>query len=57
MLGREVMTLLNGQMEAGNHSVVWNGKDSYGSTVSTGVYFYRVKSESNVVTKKMLLIK
>ena len=57
MLGREVATLLNTQLEAGNHQVVWNGQNNYGSIVSTGVYFYRVVSGNNIVVKKMLLMK
>ena len=57
MLGSEIATLLNSDLEAGNHSVVWNGQNQYGSSVSSGVYFYRVISGNNVVTKKMLLMK
>lgn len=57
LLGREIITLLNGQLEAGNHSVDWNGENQYGTTCSTGIYFYRVKSGNDVVTKKMILMK
>ncbi|MBU1101361.1 MAG: T9SS type A sorting domain-containing protein [Bacteroidetes bacterium] len=57
LLGREVVTLLSGQLEAGNHSVVWNGQNQFGATATTGIYFFRVKSGNNVVTKKMVLMK
>ncbi|MBU1101362.1 MAG: T9SS type A sorting domain-containing protein [Bacteroidetes bacterium] len=57
LLGREMITLLDTQLEAGNHSVVWNGENQFGNAVSTGIYFYKVKSGSNVVTRKMILMK
>ncbi len=57
ILGREIATLVSGNVEAGYHSVVWNGKDNAGYNVNSGVYFYRVATSSNVVVKKMLLLK
>ena len=57
MLGREIHTLLNSDLQAGNHQVVWNGNNSNGNKVSTGIYFYQVVAGNNVVTKKMILMK
>lgn len=57
VLGQEVRTLLNASMEAGNHSVTWDGRDGRGSQVSSGVYFYRITAGSFNATKKMLLLK
>lgn len=50
--GKEVAVLLDGQIEEGSHSVVWNPKDA-----ASGVYFYRLKSGDKIISKKMLLLK
>jgi len=50
--GREVVFLINGNMEAGYHSVVWNA-DSY----SSGVYFVKMIAGEFVNTQKLMLIK
>jgi hypothetical protein len=39
------------------HSVTWNGKDDNGKSVSSGIYFYKLKAGKLKKTKKMLLIK
>ncbi len=57
LLGRKVATLTEGELPAGHHSVVWEGRNSSGSTVATGVYFYRLDAGSFSETKKMLLLK
>ncbi len=57
MLGQEVAELVNNQVNAGVHSIVWNGKDNSGAKVSTGTYIYRVVAGSNIITKKMILLK
>jgi M6 family metalloprotease-like protein len=55
--GRLVKTLWNAEMDGGAKTIVWNGMDARGNLVSSGVYFYRLKSGSNVMTKKMILLK
>ena len=57
MKGQVVRTLVNGQMAAGNHSVVWNGTDDNGMAVSSGVYFYKFATGGKTVTNKMVLTK
>ena len=52
ILGREVATLANGQMEAGVHQVSFDA-----SKLSSGVYFYRLTAGSFVSTKKLVLLK
>jgi hypothetical protein len=44
-------------MEAANHSVVWDGRDTNGRQVSSGVYYYRLVSDSFKDTRKMMLVK
>jgi uncharacterized repeat protein (TIGR01451 family) len=41
--GRSVATLVDGQMPAGRHSVVWDGRDHTGANAAGGVYFCRVQ--------------
>jgi hypothetical protein len=55
--GQRVKTLTNEMFTAGRHNVVWNGTDTNGRNVGSGVYFYRMKSEGFAETKKMLLLK
>jgi len=55
--GQKVRSLLNENKEAGNHSVLWNGKDDNGKNVASGVFFYRMKSGKYTSTKKMILMK
>jgi hypothetical protein len=44
-------------MSAGENLIEWNGTDRGGSTVASGLYFYRVETEEYNTTKKMLLLK
>ncbi len=52
IIGQEVATLVNGVIAAGNHEV-----DFDASVMSSGVYFYTLRSGSFVETKKMTLMK
>ncbi|MFA7288131.1 MAG: T9SS type A sorting domain-containing protein, partial [Melioribacteraceae bacterium] len=56
-IGQLVNVLIDGYQNAGRQKVTWNGKDSYGSSVSSGVYFYRIKTNSFSQVKKMILMK
>ncbi len=55
--GQKVATLVNKHLKPGYHSVVWNGSDKNNKQVSSGVYFYRLKTNDKVLTKKMMLLK
>ena len=57
IVGQEIRTLVNDQQNAGFNSIVWNGKDRFGRTVGTGVYFCRISSEGFIKTRKMILLK
>ena len=56
--GQKVRSLVNEEMNRGIHRKVWNGKDSSGKVVSSGVYFYKlsVNGKTNAI-KKCLLVK
>jgi hypothetical protein len=55
--GQKVNTLVNDNMDAGNHSVIWNGKNFNNQGVSSGVYFMRLSTPKQVVSKKINLLK
>ncbi len=51
-IGEQVAELVNGQMEAGYHQVTWNA-----ANMSSGVYFYEIKTEKYRSIKKLVLLK
>ncbi len=55
--GQLVNSVLNQEINAGEHTITWNGNDSNGNRCSAGVYFYKVTSPEKSVTKKMILMK
>ena len=55
--GQKVKTLINEALPAGEHSVVWNGRDSNGNRVGSGIYFYKLKAGDFQKVRKMILIK
>jgi hypothetical protein len=57
ILGRKVNTLLDEYKPAGYHTLVWDGKDSQGNSVASGVYFYRVVFGKQFLSNKMTLLK
>ena len=57
MAGQVVRTLVDGSLEAGYHTVHWDGRDETGHPVTSGVYLYRVRTDPQVVVGKMALIR
>jgi len=57
ILGQRVKVLLEDNLEAGAHTVVWDGCDANGSRVASGIYLYRMEAEGFHQTKKMVLVK
>jgi hypothetical protein len=57
VLGQKVKTLVNEFYEAGSHSVIWDGRDDYGSITASGIYFYRITAGENQAVKKMMMLK
>ncbi|NWG29479.1 MAG: T9SS type A sorting domain-containing protein [Ignavibacteriaceae bacterium] len=52
ILGREIKTLVNEQQQPGIYVIRWDASD-----VSSGVYFYQLKTKDYINTKKMILLK
>ncbi len=57
ILGRKVRVLLDEIMPSGWHTVNWDGLDSKGRVVSSGIYFYEIKAEGVRESRKMVLVK
>jgi hypothetical protein len=55
--GREIARLIDGERAAGANEVFWDGKDARGAAAGTGIYFYRLTADKQVLTKKMVLLK
>lgn len=55
--GRRVDVLTSGTLEAGTYSFTWDGKDSLGRSVSSGLYFYRLTGGGFTSTNKMVLVR
>lgn len=55
--GKLVTTLINERQDAGRRSVTWNGTDSDGERVASGVYLYRMEAGEHVSRKAMVLLK
>ncbi|MFC1628467.1 FlgD immunoglobulin-like domain containing protein [Gemmatimonadota bacterium] len=55
--GQVVRTLVDGAPGVGTHTVTWEGMDSSGRQVATGIYLYRLEVGRTVITRKMLLLR
>jgi len=57
ILGQKIRILTDESNPAGDHQITWDGNDSRGAEVSTGVYFYRFQAGDFAETKKMILLR
>ncbi len=55
--GRRVATLVDRPMHAGRNTERWDGRDSTGNPVATGVYFFRLTAGSKTLIRKAVLTK
>lgn len=55
--GQKVKTLINNNLNKGQHSVTWSGKDDNNKNTASGIYFYKLTFKNQSFMKKMLLIK
>jgi hypothetical protein len=55
--GRLVRTLHQGALPAGEHTVIWQGKDESGHSVASGVYYYRLEAGNQAETRSMVLVR
>jgi hypothetical protein len=57
ILGQHVATLYDGETQPGTNRVIWNGLNSEGRSVSSGLYFYKIADEFMSTVKGMIYIK
>jgi len=55
--GARVATLVDGIQSPGEYTIGWNGISDTGNTVASGVYFYRLETPGQVLTRKMVLVR
>ena len=55
--GREVKSIANGNAEKGYYKVTWNGFDDDNRAVNNGIYFFRLKTDNETVTRKLIFTK
>jgi hypothetical protein len=55
--GRSIKNIKNGKANAGLNSVRWDGKDSYGNPVSSGIYFCQLRTGDKTLTDKFIVIR
>lgn len=54
--GRMLKSLVSGNLQQGNYSFYWDGKDTKGKKVANGIYFYQLKTSTDkLVTKSVLM--
>ena len=56
-IGQEVRTLVDEVKEGGQYTARWDGRDTFGRQVASGVYFYRMRADGFSDTKRMMLLK
>lgn len=54
--GQVVRTLSEQPLDAGEHIMIWDGKDSHGDKAATGIYFIRLEAGANHLTQKLILV-
>jgi hypothetical protein len=57
VLGRRVRALLGGFVQAGDHSVIWDGCDDSGEEVAPGAYLFQLRTDGAAETRKLVLLK
>jgi hypothetical protein len=57
ILGREIKTLVKGELNPGTYAYEWDGRNNFGTPVSSGMYRYRITAGNFSETKKMMLLK
>ena len=55
--GENVKTIFKGTVSIGNYSIFWDGTDDFGKLLPSGHYFYQLKNNEIIDTKKMVFLK
>jgi len=57
LLGQQVRTLSEGVQAAGQHRIIWDGRDDAGRALSAGIYFARLQVGASGQTRKLVLVR
>lgn len=57
LLGQRVRTLVIGEVTAGVHTAIWDGRDAKGKPVGSGVYLYLLRAEQFRQVRRMVLLR
>ena len=57
IMGQKIRTVVNEEQSAGFRAAIWDGKDNYNNSVSSGVYLYRLHAGNYIQTRKMILMR
>jgi hypothetical protein len=49
LMGRKVVTLVDGKQAAGFRAIHWNGRNAFGAGLASGVYFYRLTADATQI--------
>lgn len=55
--GRKIAELVNNTQNPGTYNVIWNGKNSSGENIASGIYFYQLNAGSFKSVKKMIMLR
>ncbi|MCF7911196.1 MAG: T9SS type A sorting domain-containing protein [Candidatus Cloacimonetes bacterium] len=55
--GQKVRSLVSETVPAGKYTISWDGRNNAGQTTASGVYFYQLKTDSEIINRKMILIR
>ena len=55
--GKEVSSLIDGFYSAGNYSIQWDAKDSFGNNLSSGIYITKLNTNEGILSNTMMLIR
>ena len=55
--GRVIRSLIDGEERFGFQSIMWDGKNDNGDVVSSGVYFYQIRSSSFTEAGKLVFLR
>ncbi|MBN2829472.1 MAG: T9SS type A sorting domain-containing protein [Candidatus Cloacimonetes bacterium] len=54
--GEKINTLVSDTLDSGIHTINWQGTDSSNQRVSSGIYFYKLVSNTQSSTRKMIYL-
>jgi len=57
VMGQKVVELVDSYYQPGFYTVNWDGTNTLGSALSSGMYFYRIQARDFTAVKKLLLVK